>query len=89
MKNNILKKYLIWVIVYTGICVALVFVADEIFNGVVLDFLYANLPRKMFYLLNQNRTRMVFFAYCVGIIAVSTAYVFKLNRLLNLAGRAI
>ena len=89
MKNNILKKYLIWVIVYTGICVALVFVADEIINGVVLDFLYANLPRKMFYLLNQNRTRMVFFAYCVGIIAVSTAYVFKLNRLLNLAGRAI
>ena len=32
MKNNILKKYLIWIVVYTAICVASVFVMDEIFN---------------------------------------------------------
>lgn len=89
MKNNILKKYLIWVMVYTAICVAMVFVMDEIFNGVVLEFLYANLPKKIFILLNSNRTRMVYFAYCIGIIGVSMAYVFKLNRLLNLAGRSI
>jgi len=89
LKNNILKKYLIWVIVYTAICVALVFIMDEIFNGVLLEFLYANLPKKIFYLLNQNRTRMVFFTYSTGIIAVSVVYVFKLNRLLNLASRSI
>ena len=89
MKNNILKKYLIWVVVYTAICVALVFIMDEIFNGVVLEFLYTSLPKKMFYMLNQNRTRIVFFAYCIGIIVVSMAYIFKLNRLLNLASRSI
>lgn len=89
MKNNILKKYLIWVVVYTAICIALVFVMDNIFNGVVLDFLAANLPKKMFYLLNINRELAVFFVYCIGMIAVSVAYVFKLNRLLTLAGRSI
>ena len=76
-------------VVYTAICVALVFVMDEIFNGVVLDFLYANLPKKTFNLLNGNRTLSVFIVYCIGIIAVSMAYVFKLNRLLNLASRSI
>lgn len=40
-------------------------------------------------MLNQNRTRIVFFAYCIGIIVVSMAYIFKLNRLLNLASRSI
>lgn len=89
MKNNILKKYLIWVVVYTAICVAFVFIMDEIFNGVVLDFLSANLSKKLFRLLNHNRELTVFFAYCIGIIAVSMAYVFKLNRLLNLASRSI
>ncbi len=89
MKNNILKKYLIWIVVYTAICVASVFVMDEIFNGVVLDFLAANLPKKVFYTLNHNRELAVFFVYCIGVIAVSVAYVFKLNRLLNLAGRSV
>jgi len=89
LKNNILKKYLIWVVVYTAICVASVFVMDKVFNGVVLDFLAANLSKKMFYLLNQNRELTVFFVYCIGIIAVSVVYVFKLNRLLSLASASI
>ena len=89
MKNSILKKYLIWVLVYTALCVASVFVMDKVFNGVVLDFLAANLSKKMFSLLNHNRELTVFFVYCIGIIAVSMAYVFKLNRLLNLAGRSV
>ena len=89
MKNNILKKYLILVVVYTAICVASVFIVDVIFNGLVLDYLYSHLPKSLFNLLNYNRTLTVFFAYCIGIIAVSMSYVFKLNRLLNLAGRSV
>lgn len=89
MKNNVLKKYLIWVVVYTAICVASIFVMDKIFNGVVLDFLYAYLPKKVFYMLNYNRELTVFFVYCIGIIVVSVTYVFKLNRLLNLASNSI
>lgn len=89
MKNNILKRYLIWVLIYTMSCIALVFVMDNVFNGVVLDFLYANMNPKAFWFLNSNRELAVFVVYCLGMLALSVCYVFKFNRLLTLASSSI
>ncbi|MBQ8632802.1 MAG: GHKL domain-containing protein [Lachnospiraceae bacterium] len=89
MKNNILKRYLIWVLIYTMICIASVFVMDNVFNGVVLDFLYENMNPKAFWFLNTNRELAVFIVYCLGMLILSVCYVFKFNRLLMLAGASI
>lgn len=89
MKNNILKRYLIWVLIYTMICIASVFVMDNVFNGVVLDFLYENVNPKAFWFLNTNRELAVFIVYCLGMLVLSVCYVFKLNRLLMLASSSI
>lgn len=89
MKNNILKRYLIWVLIYTMACIASVFIMDNVFNGVVVDFLYAHMNKKSFYLLNYNRELAVFVVYCLGMLILSVCYVFKFNRLLILASRSI
>ena len=89
MKNNIIKRYLIWVLVYTMVCIALVFAMDHVFNGVVLDFLYAHMNPKSFWFLNTNRELAVFVVYCLGMLVVSVCYVFKFNRLLMLASSSI
>ena len=85
MKNNILKKYLIQVLIYTVLCVVALVTMDEIFNGVVVDFFYTHLSKKNFYLLNANRELAICLVYCLGLLILSVAYVFKLNRLLRLA----
>ena len=89
MKNNILKQYLIWVLIYTMVCIALVFVVDNVFNGVVVDFLYEHMNTKHFYFMNYNRDLMVLIVYCLGMLVLSMCYVFKFNRLLNLASVSI
>lgn len=89
MKNNILKRYLIWVLIYTMVCIASVFVMDYVFNGVVVDFLYEHMDRKKFNFINVNRELMVLIAYCLGMLAMSLCYVFKFNRLLILASNSI
>lgn len=89
MKNNILKRYLIWVLIYTMVCIASVFVMDKVFNGVVLDFLYEHMNPKSFYFIRSNRELAVFIVYCLGMLALSVCYVFKFNRLLTLASSSI
>lgn len=89
MRNKILKQYLIWVLVYTLICIASVFIMDEIFNGVVVDFLHAHINSKNFYFISYNRELAVFIAYCLGMLVLSVCYIFKFNRLLVLASSSI
>ena len=89
MKNNILKRYLIWVLIYTMVCIASVFVMDHVFNGVVVDFLHAHTNSKTFYFISYNRELAVFVVYCLGMLALSVCYVFKFNRLLTLASSSI
>ena len=89
MKNSILKRYLIWVLVYTMVCIALVFIVDNVFNGVVLEYLYEHVNPKSFWFLNTNRELAVFIVYCLGMLLLSVCYVFKFNRLLMLASSSI
>lgn len=89
MKNNILKRYLIWVLVYTMVCIAMVFIIDNVFNGVVVDFLHTHTSAKTFYFVNYNRELAVFVVYCLGMLGLSVCYVFKFNRLLTLASSSI
>ena len=89
MKNNILKRYLIWVLIYTMVCIAMVFIMDTVFNGVVVDFLYEHMNPKSFYFINYNRELAVFVVYCLGMLILSVCYVFKFNRLLTLASSSI
>jgi len=89
LKNNILRRYLFRVVVYILLCVASVFVMDEVFNGVVVDFLYENMNSKNFYFINYNRELVVFFVGCFGMLVLSICYIFKFNRLLILASTSI
>ena len=89
MKNRILKQYLIWVLIYTLVCIALVFIMDHMFNGVVMEFLHAHTNAKTYYLINYNRELAVFVVYCLGMLVLSVCYVFKFNKLLLMASRSI
>jgi len=89
LKNNILKQYFIWVLIYTLICIASIFIMDEIFNGVVLEFLYENMNAKNFNFIRYNRELAVFVVYCLGMLVLSVCYILKFNRLLILASRSI
>ena len=89
MKNNILKHYLIQILIYSVLCIVLVVALDKVFNGVVVDFLYARLNPKAFEFIYTNRELAVFVVYCLGMLILSVSYVFKLSRLLNLASRSI
>ena len=89
MRDNILKQYISWVLVYTMVCIASVFIMDTIFNGVVLDFLYEHMNAKNFYFINYNRELVVLVVYCIGMLILSICYVFKFNRLLRLASASI
>ncbi len=89
MKNNILKRYFIWVLIYTMVCIASVFVMDNVFNGVVVDFLHAHTNSKTFYFISYNRELAVFVVYCLGMLILSVCYVFKFNKLLTLASSSI
>ena len=89
MKNSSIKNYIIRILIYTVVCIVFVVVMDNVFNGVVLDFLYDNLSMKTFYLLKANREVAIGIIYVVGLIGISINYVFKLSRLLKLASRSI
>ncbi len=89
MKDNILKQYLSWLLVYTMVCVAAAFILDTIFNGVVLDFLYEHMNTRNFNFINYNRELVVLMIYCIGMLVLSICYVFKFNRLLRLASSSI
>lgn len=89
MKNNILKHYIVQVFIYTALCALFLIVMDNVFNGVLVDFLYNHMSLKNFWMLNSNRELAVFLTYSLGLMVLSMVYVFKLNRLLNLASRSI
>lgn len=62
---------------------------DDIFNGVIVDFLYNFLPDWAFYLINSNRISVAFFVYILGLVIISVFYIFKLSKLLDIASRSI
>ena len=44
MKSKIIRNYFIRLLCFTGIYAGAIVVADEVFNGVVLDYLDRKLP---------------------------------------------
>ncbi|MBE6687301.1 MAG: HAMP domain-containing histidine kinase [Ruminococcaceae bacterium] len=89
MKNNALRKYLTRVSVYTVSFILFIVLMDNVFNGILLDILYNNLPHDLFLLINDNRTFTAFFCYVSGLVIISVVYVFKLSIYLNIASKSI
>lgn len=89
MKNNIIKRYMSRVLFYSIVYVVFILVMDNVFNGVVIDWLYYNLSRSVFLLISNNRIFTAFLVYVLGLVIISVVYVFKLSRLLNIASRSI
>lgn len=89
MKSSAIKRYVAQIIIYTAIFILFVVVMDNIFNGAVIDWLYANLSTEAFWFINDNRLLVMLLIYTLGLIIISVIYVFKLNQLLNMASQAI
>lgn len=89
MKNNIIKRYISRVLIYTIIYVVMLLVMDNVFNGVVIEWLYYNLSRSAYLLISNNRIFTAFLVYVLGLVIISVVYVFKLSRLLTVASRSI
>lgn len=77
------------VLFYSIVYVVFILVMDNVFNGVVIDWLYYNLSRSVFLLISNNRIFTAFLVYVLGLVIISVVYVFKLSRLLNIASRSI
>ena len=71
------------------VCVASIFIMDEVFNGVTVDFLFEHMNYRNFYFINYNRELMVVIVYCLGMLGLSICYILKLNRLLEMASSSI
>lgn len=89
MRNNILKRYVTRLLIYTIIYIVVILVMDNIFNGVVVDWLYYNLSRWAYLIVSNNRVFFLFMTYVLGLVIMSVLYVVKLSKLLNVASHSI
>jgi len=88
LRNSTIQRYLARILIYTIVYVIFLIIMDTLFNGTVLDFLFNNLPKRWFNIINQNRTITALLVYILGLVIISMIYVFKLSRLLTVAGRS-
>ncbi len=89
MKNSAIKKYITMVLVYSVAYVLFLVVMDNVFNGVIVEYLYSHLPKNSFVVINTNRVFTAFLIYVLGLVIISVIYVFRLSRLLKLASDSI
>ncbi len=89
MKNNLIKRYLTYIFVYTVVYFVFLFVMDEFFNGVVLEFIYRNMYWRIYRLVSENRTFITALIYVSGLILISVLHAFKFNKLLEMASNAV
>jgi len=89
LKNSTLRRYITLVAIYSMLYVLVLVILDNVFDGVVVDFLYDRLPAELFYRISANRIAVSLLGYILGLLIISLIYVFKLNRLLHIASSAI
>lgn len=89
MKNGTIRHYVTRILIYTAVYVVFLIIMDNIFNGVMIDFLYNIFPEQAFYTINNNRITTALLVYILGLVILSVIYVFKLSKLLNIASRSI
>lgn len=89
MKSNILKRYVLRILIYSIVYIITIWVLDNVFNGFVIEWLYYNLSRESYITISQNRVFFSFLTYVLGLVIISVIYVIKLSKLLNLASRSI
>lgn len=89
MKNSAIKKYILQVLIYTAAFILFLIIMDNVFNGMLVNFLYNTLPPNLFNLIDNDRTFTAFFIYVLGLVIISVIYVFKLSKLLKLASASI
>ena len=80
---------MIWILFYTLLCIGMIVIMDKFFVGILLEFLFGDLPWDTFFLINSNRYVIIALIYVLGLIFISICYVFRLGHLLNVASRAI
>ncbi len=89
MKSSAMKHYVTQIIIYTVLYVLFLVVMDTVFNGMIVDWLYSHLPYAIFNRINTNQISTALLVYILGLVIISVIYVFKLNKLLNIASNAI
>lgn len=89
MKNNVIKKYISQILIYTAVFVLCIIIMDTVFNGTVIDYLYNHLPADLFDSINNNRMLTAMFIFVFGLLIISVIYVFRVSKLLKLASDSI
>ena len=89
MKNSAIKRYIIGVLIYTFAFVLFIIIMDNVFNGLVVDYLYSILPARLFVIINNDQTFTAFFIYVLGLVIISVIFILRLSKLLKLASSAI
>ena len=89
MKNSVIKRYIVQILIYSVCYIFVIFLLDYVFNGMVIDFLFTNLPTKTYYDITNNRGVLTLFGYLTGLLIISGIYVFKLGKLLKIASISI
>lgn len=89
MRSPVIRKYLVDFFIYSIIYVAVALAMDWIFNGVVMDYLYATLPSILFRVVWANKLVAALLVYTVGLLVLSLIYLFRLTGLFKTATEAI
>lgn len=89
MKNSAVKRYIIQILIYTGVFGLFLIIMDTVFNGTVVYYLYRLLPSDLFDVINNNRAFSAFCIYLTGFLILSFVYIFRLSNLIKKASDAI
>lgn len=89
MKNLAIRKYLVKVVIFTTAYLCILLIMDYTFNGTVVDYLFRNLPRNLFYWVWRNKRSIALIVYMAGLVLISVQQISKLSGLLGMVGTLI
>lgn len=89
MKNKSFRKYLTDVLIFTVAYFGNIWIIDEVFNGVVLEAVYALFPKSIALLISRFRVLLAFGVYLFAVGVFTVIKLYRMQKAVMLAARAL
>lgn len=89
MKDKSVRKYLVTLGIFTLLYFGFFWVMDNLFNGMLFEFVERLVWEDLFHILVRYRTLFLILLYLIGCLTISLHRVYRMSRLLRLATSAL
>ena len=89
MKNKFFRNYLTEVLVFTVAYFGMIWILDEVLNGLILDAVYAVFPKLTADLISRFRVFLAFGIYLFVVVVFTAVKLFRLQKVVALAEEAL